>query len=173
MFDLSTAIIALASVGCATLVYFRDGADRLIEVLKSSSWLILDVLPRMAAGSLIGAFIAYVIPQRYIARTLGGESGFLGLLLGTIFGALVPGGPFTIYPIGSALLIAGADAGAMVAFVTSWTLIGYSRALVWELPFMGPDFTFWRVVICLPLPLLAGWLGRMAIRAIPALGAER
>ena len=44
----------------------------------------------------------------------------------------------------------------------SWTLIGYTRAIVWELPFFGLDFVIWRIVFCLPLPILAG----LAARAI-------
>ena len=54
-----------------------------------------------------------------------------------LFGVILPGGPITIYPVAGAFLAMGADAGAVVAFITSWTLIGYTRALVWELPFFG------------------------------------
>ena len=54
----------------------------------------------------------------------------------------------------------GADAGAAVAFIVSWTLIGYARVLVWELPFFGWEFVIWRIVVSLPLPILAGsWRG--------------
>ena len=31
----------------------------------------------------------------------------------------------------------------------SWTLIGYTRALVWELPFFGLDFVTWRILFSL------------------------
>ena len=60
----------------------------------------------------------------------------------------------------SALLAVGADFGATIAMVVSWTLIGYGRAVAWELPIMGTDFTLWRLLISLPLPVLAGALGR-------------
>ena len=46
-----------------------------------------------------------------------------------------------------------------VAFIVSWTLIGYTRALVWELPFFGPHFVIWRIVGALPLPIIAGLAG--------------
>jgi hypothetical protein len=39
-------------------------------------------------------------------------------------------------------------------------LIGYGRAVAWEMPIMGADFTLWRIVISLPMPILAGALGR-------------
>ena len=44
----------------------------------------------------------------------------------------------------------------------SWTLLGYARALVWELPFFGVDFVTWRVIVSLPLPILAGLAARAA-----------
>ena len=76
------------------------------------------------------------------------------------WGALLPGGPFTAYPVASALLTIGADFGAVIAMVTSWVLIGYGRAISWELPILGTDFTIWRIITCLPIPVLAGALGR-------------
>jgi hypothetical protein len=53
--------------------------------------------------------------------------------------------------------------------VTSWTLLGYGRLLVWELPFFGSDFVIWRCIVALPLPIVAGllaqWLaGRFGVR---------
>jgi len=39
---------------------------------------------------------------------------------------------------------------------------------VWELPFFGPDFVVWRIIISTPLPIVAGILARMAVAAWPA-----
>jgi hypothetical protein len=50
--------------------------------------------------------------------------------------------------------------------VISWTLLGYTRAIVWELPFFGADFVMWRVIFSLPLPILAGLAARVAWRHI-------
>jgi uncharacterized membrane protein YraQ (UPF0718 family) len=95
-----------------------------------------------------------------VARWVGADSGIVGILIATAVGAVLPGGPFTIYPVAGALLIAGADAGAACAFVISWTLLGYARAIVWELPFFGIDFVTWRIVFSIPLPIIAGLLAR-------------
>src|SRR5207253_9555232 len=117
---------------------------------------------------LLGAFIAEILPHEKVSRSLGPQSGLKGLLIGTAFGAILPGGPFTAYPVASALLAVGADFGATIAMVVSWTLIGYGRAVTWEVPIMGTDFTLWRIVISLPLPVLAGALGRFVyVRIYP------
>jgi hypothetical protein len=74
-------------------------------------------------------------------------------------------------PIGWSMIVIAvlvADFGATIAMVVSWTLIGYGRAVAWELPIMGTDFTLWRIVISLPLPVLAGALGRFVyVRMYP------
>jgi uncharacterized membrane protein YraQ (UPF0718 family) len=68
--------------------------------------------------------------------------------------------------VAGAFLAVGADAGAACAFVISWTLLGYTRAIVWELPFFGADFVMWRVIFSIPLPILAGLAARIAWRHI-------
>jgi hypothetical protein len=164
----STISIAVLVAISAALVYRRDGAAGVWEILKHDLTLFGGILPRVLAGCLLGAFITEILPHERVSRSLGPNSGLKGLLIGTAFGAILPGGPFTAYPVASALLTVGADFGATIAMVVSWTLIGYGRAVAWELPIMGTDFTVWRIVISLPLPILAGALGRFVyVRIYP------
>jgi uncharacterized membrane protein YraQ (UPF0718 family) len=144
----------------AALVWRRDGLQGVLEILTHDLTLFGGILPRVLAGCLLGAFVAEILPHDKVSRSLGPSSGLKGLLIGAAFGAILPGGPFTAYPVASALLAVGADFGATIAMVVSWTLIGYGRAVAWELPIMGVDFTMWRILISLPLPVLAGALGR-------------
>jgi uncharacterized membrane protein YraQ (UPF0718 family) len=164
----STISIAVLVAISAALVYRRDGAAGVWEILKHDLTLFGGILPRVLAGCLLGAFITEILPHEKVSRSLGPASGLQGLLIGAAFGAILPGGPFTAYPVASALLTVGADFGATIAMVVSWTLIGYGRAVAWELPIMGTDFTVWRIVISLPLPILAGALGRFVyVRLYP------
>ena len=164
-FDWSTAAIAAIAFAAAAAVYWRDGAEHFLAILGSDFTLLGEMLPKVLAGCLIGAFVTLLLPRELVARWVGHESGFTGLVVAALFGFILPGGPITIYPVACAFLAMGADAGAVVAFITSWTLIGYTRALVWELPFFGSDFVIWRIVEALPLPILAGLLARIAVRA--------
>ena len=145
----------------AIAVYLRDGRDRFFDIFYHDLRLFGDVLLKVAAGCLIGSFLARLLPREFVAKWIGAESGFVGLLVATIIGIFLPGGPITIYPVASALLLVGADIGATVAFITSWTLLGYTRALVWEIPFFGLDYVLWRSLFSLPLPILAGLAARM------------
>jgi uncharacterized membrane protein YraQ (UPF0718 family) len=160
-FGWSTFVIAvLVFVSCA-LVWRRDGIDGVWAILSHDVLLFGEIMPRVLAGCLLGGLIAAVLPHDKVSKSLGPESGLKGLLIGAAFGAILPGGPFTAYPVASALLAVGADFGATIAMVVSWTLIGYGRAVAWEMPIMGADFTLWRIVISLPMPILAGALGRV------------
>lgn len=156
----STIFIAVLVAVSAALVYRRDGAQGALAILRHDVGLFGEILPRVLAGCWLGAFIAEILPHERVSRSLGPNSGLKGLLIGAAFGAILPGGPFTAYPVASALLTVGADFGATIALVVSWTLIGYGRAISWELPIMGADFVMWRVLISLPMPILAGALGR-------------
>jgi uncharacterized membrane protein YraQ (UPF0718 family) len=160
--------IVVLIVISAVLVYRRDGIDGVLEIFTHDLGLFGGIVPRVLAGCLLGAFIAEILPHEKVSRSLGPQSGLKGLLIGAAFGAILPGGPFTAYPVAGALLSIGADFGATIAMVVSWTLIGYGRAIAWELPIMGTDFTLWRIVISLPLPVLAGALGRFVyVRMYP------
>jgi uncharacterized membrane protein YraQ (UPF0718 family) len=149
-------------------VFLRDGAEKFLAILSNDLWLFSGMLPKMAAGCLIAAFVTRLLPREVVARVVGGESGLTGLLIAIVMGAVLPGGPLTIYPVAGAFLLLGADVGTAVAFITAWNLLGYNRALIWELPFFGPEFVGWRVVMALPLPLVAGLTARAVARVVAA-----
>ena len=165
--------IAVLVAICVVLVWRRNGMHGVTEILYGDLALFGGILPRVLAGCLLGAFITEILPHEKVSRSLGPKSGLKGLLIGTAFGAILPGGPFTAYPVAAALLTVGADFGATIAMVVSWTLIGYGRAVAWELPILGTDFTLWRIVLSVPIPILAGALGRIVyVRLYPKREAE-
>lgn len=164
--DWSTGLLALLVLGSAVTVLVRDGAERFLHILQDDALLFLNMMPNLLAGCLVGAFIALLLPREVVNRWVGEESGFTGILVATLAGAILPGGPFTIYPIAATLALLGADIGAIVALIVSWSLLGYSRALIWELPFFGFDFVGWRVLLAVPLPFIAGLIARPLARAL-------
>ena len=165
-FDWSTALITVCMVSAAIFVYLRDGWDRFAGVFLGDVHIFLDILPKMAAGCLIGVFSTLLIPREMVARLVGAESGLTGLVVATFAGVIMPGGPMTVYPVAGAFLAVGADIGAALAFVTSWTLLGYARVLVWELPFFGTDFVLWRMAIAPAFPIVVGLLGRWVAKVL-------
>ncbi|MCC7348830.1 MAG: permease [Variibacter sp.] len=164
--DWSTIALLVLVVSAGLTVLIRDGGAHFLEILMGDVLLFINMLPNLLAGCLVGAFIALLLPREVVGRWVGEESGFTGLLIATLAGAILPGGPFTIYPIAATLAVLGADVGATCALIVAWALLGYSRALIWELPFFGIDFVGWRVLLAVPLPFIAGLLARPLARAI-------
>lgn len=162
--DWPTVILVAIVVTAAGYVYWRDGAARFLDVVRSDTDLFARMMPNVLAGCLIAALVTVLIPRDTIGRWVGKDAGFKGILISAGVGIIVPGGPFTIFPIAAAFLGVGADIAAVVALVTSWSTIGVSRALVWEMPFLGFDFVAWRWLAALPLAILAGFTARLLER---------
>lgn len=121
----------------------------------------LFMVPRILAGLIGAGFLAALLPQQMVARAFGAEAGLTGILLGTLFGALSPGGPFVALAIGAAALKAGSGTGALIAYITSWSLFALTRTLSYEVPIMGARFTRLRLLLALPAPILLGLLAHL------------
>jgi uncharacterized membrane protein YraQ (UPF0718 family) len=158
--DWPTAILIVIVVTAASYVLWRDGTARFFEVILADADLFLWMMPNVLAGCLIAALVTILLPRDTVVRWVGKDAGLKGILISAGVGIIVPGGPFTIYPIAAAFFGMGADAAAVVTLITSWTTIGLSRSLVWELPFLGFDFVLWRWLAALPLAILAGLIVR-------------
>lgn len=158
--DWPTAILIIIVGSCAAYVFWRDGAAKFLDVAWDDAELFASMLVKVLAGCLTAAFLTVLLPRETINRWVGADSGLKGILVATFAGIILPGGPFTIFPIAGAFVAMGADIAAAVTLITSWTLIGLNRVVTWEMPFLGFDFVAWRWVAALPLPVLAGLLVR-------------
>lgn len=163
--------LALALATGAATFYLR-GADGVERALAQSVWLVVIVMPQLAAGLLIGGLVHQLVPQQQVTRFLGRQSGLSGLFIAAAIGTITPGGPFTSFPLVYALFLAGADIGALVAYVGAWSLIGINRLLVWELPFLGFELTTMRFLASLPLPIIAGLIARR-LAQLPIFAVKR
>jgi hypothetical protein len=81
----------------------------------------LRLLPRIGASVIGSGFIAEVLPKALVASWIGPGSGFLGVVIATLGGALTPGGPVVGFAIGApAALKSGAGAPQVIAYSTAW-----------------------------------------------------
>lgn len=165
-FDWSAAVILVIVVAAAAYVYWRDGLDRFLDVAWHDLGLFADMLPKVLAGCLIAAFMTVLLPREAITRWVGTDSGIKGILIAAVAGIVLPGGPFAIFPIAGAFIAVGADVSAAITLITSWTLLGINRAVVWEMPFFGIDFVGWRSLAALPLPVVVGLSARFIVRTM-------
>jgi len=151
--------IVLAIVA-ATAVGLTKGSAAVWRAAGATADLILTISATIAVGMLLGGLVREIVDPKRVSAALGASSGWRGLVIASALGAVMPGGPFVAFPIVYALFLAGADVGAVIAFLTSWSLIALQRVIVWELPLLGPEFVAIRMLVSLPMPLLAGFLAR-------------
>lgn len=114
------------------------------------------LLPRMSAALLIGGFVQVLMPRQFVTQWLGAQAGIKGIFIATAAGALTPGGPMLAFPLVIILRQAGASTTSLITFVTAWATLGLHRVLMWEIPFLGPEFALVRYASSIPLAIIAG-----------------
>jgi uncharacterized membrane protein YraQ (UPF0718 family) len=159
-FGRSFWLFAALAVLSGVLCYRLKGQDVFIAALAGDLDLFMVLLPRMAAAMLMAGLVQVLLSREFVARWVGGQSGIRGIFIAEIAGILTPGGPMTSFPLVVAFHMSGADRGALVAYLTAWSLLGLQRMLVWEIPLMGTEFAFLRLLAGLALPIIAGLIAR-------------
>lgn len=158
--DISTLIMLLAAGILLTVVYLRSPESASLG-LRSALDLVIEIAPRMIAAFVVAGLIQAIVPQEIIARWMGGKSGFRGIFAGMAIGAMTPGGPMLQFPIVASLYRLGVGIGPLVSYLTAWSLLGFQRIIMWELPFLGVRVVGVRVIVSVLFPLLAGWLSEL------------
>ena len=150
-------------LGClATILlgigYF-NGQGQHVSGLKLAYGMTLNIVPLLVFALIVAGMLQVLIPKEDIARWVGAESGVRGILIGSVAGSLVPGGPMIGLPIVAGLFKAGAGVGTLVSFMAAWSLISVSRILL-EIGFLGLRFTMIRLACTFFFPPLAGILAQ-------------
>ncbi|KQN73465.1 permease [Devosia sp. Leaf64] len=158
----AAGFVAVA-IATGVLCYVLQGEDAVVSSLRASADQFGGIIVDLVCGLVMAACIGALLPKEKVARWLGEESGWRGLFVAIGLGILMPGGPFASFPLVLALSKAGADMGALIAFLTAWGALSASRVLIWEIPLLGSDFVLTRLLVTLPLPLMAGLIARFIV----------
>jgi len=138
-----TIIMAVIALVLLIIGYQKGGGEHIVG-LKSGGILLLQILPLLIFAFIIAGMIPVLVPTEIISKWIGAESGIRGILIGTVVGAVMPGGPFVSLPIAAGLLRVGASVGTMVALLAAWSLWAVSR-LPLDIAILGWQFTLIRL----------------------------
>jgi uncharacterized membrane protein YraQ (UPF0718 family) len=153
MLWLLVAALALAAAVRGRIL-FRDG-------LREGVFDFARLIPKIVLGVVGAGYLAAVMPAEWTARWLGPDSGFLGVIIAVIGGALTPGGPVVGFSIGAAALKSGAGAPQVIAYITAWALYAVQRVFLWELPILPHRLVWLRWTASIPMPFLVAGLAML------------
>lgn len=149
-----TMVMGVIAVVVLFFAYQKGGGAHILA-LKSTGNLLIQILPLLIFAFIIAGTIPLLIPTEAVSRWVGVESGWRGILIGTVVGGLMPGGPYVTLPIVVGLLRVGAGIGTMVALLTGWSLLAFMRMPV-EIGILGWKLALIRLACTFFFPPIAG-----------------
>lgn len=133
------------------------GGASVIEGIITGGKILLQVIPLLIAAFLVAGMTQVLVTKEFVTKWLGSQTGWKGIGLACLAGALIPGGPYVYYPISAVMLQNGAGLGVLVAFISAKNLWSVSR-LPYEIALIGFRFTILRFLITFIFPPLLGFL---------------
>lgn len=157
-----TVIMGILAVVLVLIAYYRGEH---LKGLNQAMQMTVQILPLLIFAFIVAGMVRVLLPHEAISKWIGEGSGIRGILIGTVAGALTPGGPYVSMPIVAGLLRSGASMGTMVAYITGWSLWAIVR-LPMEVGILGWRFTFIRLISVLIFPPIAGLFAQFLSRLI-------
>jgi uncharacterized membrane protein YraQ (UPF0718 family) len=161
----STVVLWLIAIGLGIALWRKKGG--ISDDVKRSFESFLAIMPRIAVALLLAGFVAKLVPSDTVAGLIGPNSGWQGILIGSVTGGFVPAGPIIAFPLVVVLYKAGAGVPQLIAFLTAWSVFAFHRVMIYESTLMGWRFSAVRLASSLILPPLAGVLAALLALAIP------
>ena len=157
LFEMNKTTLGMALVAFILIVisFFQGGISQVGRGFISGGQTLLEVFPLIIIAFIVAGSVSTLISKEMVTRWLGEEAGWKGPFLGSLMGAMVPGGPFFFYPLMATLIVSGANVGTMISFVAAKTLWYIGRVPI-EIAFVGIRITVIRFLITFAIPILAG-----------------
>lgn len=153
----TTLFLSAVALILAALAWNRGGASLVWEGLKAGGLELWRVTPLLLAAFLVAGMTQVLVSREVVERWLGSGSGWRGIFLACLGGAIIPGGPYVYYPIAGSLLHSGAGLGVLMAFVAAKNLWSITR-LPYEFALLGPKLTLIRYALTFVIPPVLGFL---------------
>lgn len=156
---LTIFVLVLIAAGLFVAAWLRgDGSHA--RGLRLGVGLLYRYLPLLLLAFAAAGLLQVVLPAEVVSGWLGTEAGWRGIVIGSVAGMLIPGGPYISFPIIASVMKSGAGMGTVVAMVTSWALLNPTK-YPFELALLGPRFTAVRIIVVCVMPLIAGFLAQL------------
>lgn len=164
---MKSMLIVLIVLGALLLVLvglaFWRGEETLGLGARHTGSQLLRMAPVIVLALAIAGFAEALLPKAFVEHWLSEQSGWRGIVLAWVAGALTPAGSIIGLPLVAGLHRLGVGVGVLVTYMTSFALLSFVRIPL-EVGFIGWRLTSLRIIASLALPPLAGLLARLLVR---------
>lgn len=132
--------------GVALIVSFVADRNKTFKAFKIAFKRFLNILPAFLIMLIFVSIILYIFPSKELAKYLGNDNQFHGVLLALLLGSvtIVPG--FVAFPLCGILLKQGVSYMALSAFTTTLMMVGVVTYPL-EREYFGHKVTIMRNII--------------------------
>lgn len=162
--DLTTQIL-VAIAGILLIYLAMKDSSLAVAGIKNAGMTLWNNIIILLVGFLLAGLIQVIIPKDLIANWLGNQAGFRAVFIGCVAGGLIPGSPYAAFPIAAGFYNAGAGLGAMVGYITAWSLWSVTRLPV-EIAIIDPKLALIRYGITFIFPPIAGLAAHLLSKTI-------
>ena len=114
--------------------------------LKRAWKMFINVLPQFVAILLLVGLLLAVVTPETIQRVIGTESGFVGMLITSLLGAIALIPALIAFPVAAELLNNGAGITQIAVFISTLTMVGFVT-LPMEIKYLGKKVAMLRNVL--------------------------
>lgn len=125
------------------ILSFRKDKIKTKLALKKAWNIFLFVLPQLLSILFLVSLLLAVFDSGTIQSIIGVESGFKGMILSSVFGAIVLIPVLVAFPIASELMKNGAGLMQIAVFISTLTTVGFVTIPL-EIKFLGKKVTLLR-----------------------------
>lgn len=157
---MDTLILYVIAFGALLISFFRNKQKTSMALKKA--WKAFEgILPQFITVLFLVAAVLAMLDTETISKLLGKGSGFWGVLIASLVGAitLIPG--FVAFPAAAALLQSGAGVAQMAAFISSLMMVGIVT-LPMEIQYFGKKVAIFRNILAWVFSVIAayfvGWV---------------
>ena len=121
--NLIVIFINLFAFGCLFIAFIKD-REKTKQSLTIAIKSFFRILPTVFIIIIFIGLLLGFVPPTVISKIVGEQSGFAGILLVALFGAILHIPALISFPLAGSLLKSGASVVSVAAFIATLTMIG-------------------------------------------------
>lgn len=150
--------VILLIITLVIIISFFIKPEFYIKTIKETDYsLILMILLYLPGFVLLMGLFEVLLPEKFVVKHLGKQSGIMGSIYCFLLGSLIPGPLYLAFPLAAVLLKKGIGRFNITLFIGAWASFKIIEE-VFELQFLGLRFLLLRVLISVPFVVILAYI---------------